>query len=517
MLTAAPGEPDDDDLDPLQDLIERFERFEQRQKEMEKGMRQLSRDVREVKSAQISLAVGTNQQSVRIMEHHSLMVAEISRLLRGAGISTEINVPSNIYLGKTPNKSAMSLEDLAAQWPKLFDNAPNLNLGQLSHHEDELPIEGSHEGGMARDARAQRVISAVASGVGSNKADEIAMGDVLCPDPDNNSPGRKTGFESPPSLAAPAPRPQDAQTFPLDHLTSNNVPPDSAFPRRDPTTSLHNTPSPARAVPPETIAPSQVSAMNVGVTTVSSPGTVNEVCGNPAATAPGPEASESIPAATTGVVENTGPMAVHVAPALSPIMEQHEGEVESMDIDPPLAGSQQAAMISPAADMSLPVIPQSCPIHPKSMGNPPPAPLSSLPPPPEAQFYLPTTISTSPRIDQAGPPTGSPVTTQQPPPVTELPAPQAPPTLALQATPSPQILPPVIIGAPADRPADHAVMTGHMQASVRAENVPTAPHQGEPAGLTVPPATPARGTKRSRSSSVLSTRSSKRLRGETPV
>jgi hypothetical protein len=99
---------------------------------MQKELRQMRQDMRELKSAQISLAVGTNQQSVRVMEHQALLLAEISRLLQGAGISSPINLPTMMYLGNAPNASAMSMDELAVRWPRLVE-APG-DLGRSPTH-----------------------------------------------------------------------------------------------------------------------------------------------------------------------------------------------------------------------------------------------------------------------------------------------------------------------------------------------------------------------------------------------
>ena len=60
-------------------------------------------DVREVKSAQVSLAGNAHRETVRILEHQSLIVAETAQLLHGAGIGTQINLEGRSYLGVPPN------------------------------------------------------------------------------------------------------------------------------------------------------------------------------------------------------------------------------------------------------------------------------------------------------------------------------------------------------------------------------------------------------------------------------
>ena len=78
---AEEGEELVDAMEELSNLAARFDKFEWLQKDMQKEMWQLHQDVRELKSVQISLAMGTNQQLVRVIEHQALLLADISWLL----------------------------------------------------------------------------------------------------------------------------------------------------------------------------------------------------------------------------------------------------------------------------------------------------------------------------------------------------------------------------------------------------------------------------------------------------
>ena len=66
---------------------------------LEKELRVHRQDVQEVKAAQVSLAGNSHQETVRILEHQSLIVVEIAWMLHGAGIGTQINLEGRSYLG----------------------------------------------------------------------------------------------------------------------------------------------------------------------------------------------------------------------------------------------------------------------------------------------------------------------------------------------------------------------------------------------------------------------------------
>ena len=86
--------------------------------DLQKEIHLLRQDVQELKSMQSSFAVDMTQW---LVWHQALFItAEISRLLQKAGISTQINVPSGMYLGGTPYPTTMTLEELANQLPNLF-------------------------------------------------------------------------------------------------------------------------------------------------------------------------------------------------------------------------------------------------------------------------------------------------------------------------------------------------------------------------------------------------------------
>jgi hypothetical protein len=350
-LAAKPGDSRDEDVDRLQDLTERFERFERTQKDMQKEMRQLRNDIREVKSAQISLAVGTNQQSVRIMEHHSLMLVEISRLLCGAGISTEIDVSSGMYLGATPNKSAMSLEDLAKQWPRLFDT--DANIGQLSPPNDQspgqesrTPIRAGESGGI------QGVIDSAPSATGSNVGGNHETSEVPGPILHNDPPAPKGGYDCQSSPVSSGPGLQDVQGIQSAPVTSLTATPQGIYPSQDPARSpVPDEASPAHAVAPDSIAPAH-ELTKVGGATESFLSNLHEVS------------------------RADGPL------TLSPIAEQKEVESDSMDIDLSPAAVEQSNIISAVLDIPPPILPQSMPTQVKTSvttGNPPPEPCASLP------------------------------------------------------------------------------------------------------------------------------------------
>jgi hypothetical protein len=163
---------------------------------------------------------------------------------------------------------------------------------------------------------------------------------------------------------------------------------------------------------------------------------------------------------------------------LSPIREQQEGELEAMQVDVPVAGLPE-----PNTNDTVPV--------------PSPRQVTDSMPPRELE-RSPAAIS--------GAPTAPPVA---PTPVATPPSPQpSSPPLVVVHPPHP---PPVVTDHP---PSVPPVML-HPQASEQL--VVPVPADTQPPVTTPPPITPARGTKRGRSSSVLSTRSSKRLRGETPL
>jgi hypothetical protein len=470
LRTAAPGECRDEHMDPLQDLVERFDRFERRQKDMEKGMRQLSRDVREVKSAQISLAVGTNQQSLRIMEHHSLMIAEISRLLRTAGISTQINVPSSMYLGNTPNKSAMSLEDLAAQWPRLFDNSPN--IGGSSPDPDESTGEGSRTPAMTNDpGRVEGVINADPSGVGSkgeqnNETTDVSSPIIEKPLPATNIPAED---QSAPHSSTP-PFASNSGGIGSERTSTPTVAPSATCPGPAPITSSLPTP---HACPPTELL------QNLG------------------------SSHES--------VTNTLPVVLHMPPPLSPIIEQQEPDADRMNVDSPPAGSHPPSIIGTVPDIPPPVVDQPTPTQPTTAAptvhSAPPAtspPAPSLPPLSSEYNQSQQTGVPSPHVIQLSP-------------VTQLGTGQVVPPTDMMSIHTAQNPASIIETQPGGDPADHIVPPPMSQMNNLPEHVATLPPQGQPASLIVPPATSARGTKRGRSSSVVSTRSSKRLRGETPV
>jgi hypothetical protein len=446
-------------MDPLQDLIERFDRFERTQKEMEKGMRQLSRDVREVKSAQNSLVVGTNQQSLRIMEHHSLMIAEISRLLRGAGISTQINVPSGMYLGNTPNKSAMSLEDLAAQWPRLFDNGSNIR--RSSADADESPTEASRTPAIANHpGRVEGVIDADPSCVGTQGAQGNDMSEVPAPIVENHAPATNIGCEDRSGLdPSTSPFPRNSGRIGSEQGTTANVPMAVTCPGPDPTTlSLPNPHAGPRAVPLEDIGQSD------------------------------------------GSVTNILPEVLHKPPTISPIVEQQGDYPERMNVDPPPAGSHPPSIISTVPDISLLVLDQPTATQPTTAAPPEnSAPAAPSPSPPSSYHESEQIGVPSPHVFQL-------------PPMTQFGTPQVATTIDLIAIHPPQQEAPNIEAPPGSDPSAHIAPP-----PMSVEVVATHPQPGQPAGLIVPPGTSARGTKRGTSSSVVSTRSSKRLRGETPV
>jgi len=432
---------------------------------MEKGMRQLGRDVREVRSAQISLAVGTNQQSVCIMEHHSLMIAEISRLLRAAGISTQINVPSSMYLGNTPNKSAMSLEDLAARWPRLFDNSPNIRSS--SPDPDESPGEGSRTPAMTNDpGRMEGVSNADPSGVGSKGEQNNEMTEVSGPIIENRVPATNIPCEdqSAPHPSTP-PFPSNSGGIGSERTTTPTVAPAATCPGPDPITSSLPTPhAPPPTKPLQSVGPSH------------------------------------------GSVTNMLPMVLHMPPPLSPIIEQQETDADRMNVDSPPAGSHPPSIIGTVPEIPLPVVHQPTPTQPTTVAptvnSAPTAP--SLPPLSSEHNESQPTGVPSPHFVQVSP-------------VTQLGTGQVPPPTDMMTIHTAQNPAPIIETQPGGDPADHIAPPPMSQTNNLLEVVATLPPQGQPAGLIVPPGTSAQGAKHGRSSSVVSTRSSKRLRGETPV
>jgi hypothetical protein len=432
---------------------------------MEKGMRQLSRDVREVKSAQISLAVGTNQQSLRIMEHHSLMIAEISRLLRAAGISTQINVPSSMYLGNTPNKSAMSLEDLAAQWLRLFDNSPNIRSS--SADAEESPGEGSRTPAVTNDpGRVEGVINADPSGVGSKGEQNNEMTEGSGPIIEDHVPATNIPCEdqSAPHPSTP-PFPSNSSGIGSERTTTPTVAPAATCPGPEPITSSLTTPhAPPPTEPLQNVGPSH------------------------------------------GSVANVLPVVLHMPPPLSPIIEQQETDADRMNVESPPAGSHPPRIIGTLPDIPLPVVHQPTPTQPTTatptVNSAPTAP--SLPPLSSAHNESQQTGVPSPHIVQVLP-------------VTQLGTGQVPPPTHVMTIHTAQNPAPIIETQPGGDPADHIAPPPISQTNNLPEVVAPLPPQGQPAGLIVPPGASVRGTKRDRSSSVVSTRSSKRLRGETPV
>jgi hypothetical protein len=467
---------------------------------MQKELRQMRQDMRELKSAQISLAVGTNQQSVRVMEHQALLLAEISRLLQGAGISSPINLPTIMYLGNAPNASAMSMDELAVRWPRLVEAPGDLERGPT--HAEGTTIAGG--------------LTTVRADDTSESTQDLQVREVSrapgVVEEATREPAESTGPNVDSGRAATTPGPETAH--PLVSARGQTTPgrggmmpmegagiTTTALAQSGP---LHFAPGPTgevRTVPrnispqvPDTSPPANEAVRDLTPAVIQeAPGhshgplpyvldppthaadTLQEVSGRP----PAVRCCTTIVEIPARPEKSEFPSIAPPTPLpLSPIREQQEGELEAMQVDVPVAGLPELNTNEPVPVPSPRQVTDSMP--PRELERSPAA-ISGAP---TAPPVAPTPVATPPSPQ----PSSAPLVVVHPP---------HPPPVVTDHQPS---VPPVML---------------HPQASEQL--VVPVPADTQPPVTTPPPTTPARGTKRGRSSSVVSTRSSKRLRGETPL
>jgi hypothetical protein len=480
-------------MEEVRNLPRRFERFERLQKDMQKDMRQLRQDVREVKLAQISLAAATNQRSVQIIEHHALLLSEISWLLQGAGISPQSNVPRSMYLGDAPNPSAMSLADLANRWPSLFDGS-----GELA------PSPTNNKDTAAKRAptclRANDVIeetretAEAPGGVGSEQEMDHAVGlsSVTTVEPVASIP---TGQQvtplsssrgSPPDTtfpAGPSCGPHiEVGTEPAEHTALLIEPcfPSILAPTLPPLCAAPEHSADIHRPPPQTI-----------LCPVASPSILHQSSGPPSPSLSLPPEPPVLKVAPLMVVSEFVQQERLAPLPLSPIMERQEDEQEAMDVDVPqhshpvstpvlvsVATTEQPLVPTPPIATPQPLVPTSAGATLRPVAStPPPRASHSVPPPSSTPPPAPNPTPTTPC-----PPAGAALT--------ESPTDVIPPESQTPVVLAPLSTPPLVVPAPIPTP---------------------------PPAVTTAPASSGRGIKRGRSSSVVPTRISKRLRGETPL